>query len=139
MKNKIYIFAITSTITALVGVLAYGYYLETYDHKFITKITKETKMISVIGEYRSMNGCQKVMTRNGLTRIVQDTPRQFVGFDEHGSTMTCLQMGTGAASIINGKYSIVEPTARALRARVRLKQLARQEASSWTMRSKAIN
>lgn len=139
MKNKIYIAAITSTMAILVGVLAYGYYLETYDHKFITKITKETMTTSMTGEYRSMRGCQKILTKNGLTSVVQDTPTQFVGLDEHGSTMTCLQIGTGPASIINGKYSLVEPTTRALRAQMRLKQLARQEAGSWTIRSEAIN
>ena len=121
----------------LISVLAYGYYLETYDDEFIARITKETRITPMTGEYRSMAGCKRVMKKNGLTRIVQDTPTRFTGESEDGSAMTCLQIGSGPVAIVNGKYSIEEPTARALRAQGRLKQLARQDANSWTLRSEA--
>ena len=43
-------------MVTLVGLLAYGYYLETYDLKYITRMSKETEITPMIGDYRSMKG-----------------------------------------------------------------------------------
>lgn len=122
-------------MVTLVGLLAYGYYLETYDLKYITRTAIETEATPMTGDYRSMEGCKRVMKRNGLTRVIQDTQTRFVGEQEPGSTMTCLMIGSGPGAIVDGTYSIEEPTDRALRAQVRMKQLARLDANSWSLRS----